>query len=25
VSVLSFYQFAFWQAFGRWFVGLPLS
>jgi hypothetical protein len=25
VSVLTFYQFGFWQAFGRWFVGLPLS
>ena len=24
-SVLTFYQFGFWQAFGRWFVGLPLS
>jgi hypothetical protein len=25
LSVLTFYQFGFWQAFGRWFVGLPLS
>lgn len=25
VSVLTFYQFGFWQAFGRWFVALPLS
>jgi hypothetical protein len=25
VSVLTFYQFGFWQAFGRWFAGLPLS
>jgi hypothetical protein len=25
VSVLTFYQFGFWQAFGRWFVSLPLS
>jgi hypothetical protein len=24
-SVLTFYQFGFWQAFGRWFVSLPLS
>ena len=24
-SVLTFYQFGFWQAFGRWFVTLPLS
>ncbi len=25
VSVLTWYQFGFWQAFGRWFVSLPLS
>jgi uncharacterized membrane protein YozB (DUF420 family) len=24
-SVLTFYQFGFWQAFGRWFTALPLS
>ena len=25
VSVLTFYRFGVWQAFGRWFVALPLS
>jgi hypothetical protein len=24
-SVLTFYQFAFWRAFGEWFMTLPLS
>ena len=25
VSVLTFYQFGFWHAFGEWFMTLPLS
>ena len=24
-SVLTFYQFGFWRAFGEWFMTLPLS
>jgi hypothetical protein len=24
-SVLTFYQFDFWRAFGEWFLSLPLS
>ena len=25
VSVLTFHRFGFWQAFGPWFLSLPLS